>query len=101
MLGVPAQALMRYGAVSEQVAIEMAQGALQYSRADISVAVTGIAGPGGGTKEKPVGTVWLAWADKNGGLITQGECFLGNRCEVRHQVVERALQKIIEYFSIG
>lgn len=67
MLGVPENVLKRYGAVSEPVVKAMAEGALERSGADVAVAVSGIAGPGGGTPEKPVGTVWLAWAFRGGG----------------------------------
>jgi nicotinamide-nucleotide amidase len=62
LLGVDAALIARYGAVSEPVARAMAQGALQYSKAQCALAVTGIAGPGGGSADKPVGTVWFAWA---------------------------------------
>lgn len=66
MLGVQAETLANHGAVSEPVVEQMAEGALTNSLADISVAISGIAGPTGGTEEKPVGTVWFAWADKQG-----------------------------------
>ena len=64
ILGVPEQLLIKYGAVSQEVVIAMAQGALEQSSADLAIAVSGIAGPDGGSDEKPVGTVWLAWGSK-------------------------------------
>ena len=66
MIGVRSETLEKYGAVSSQTAAEMAEGTLKLSGADIAVSVTGIAGPDGGTPEKPVGTVWYGIADKNG-----------------------------------
>lgn len=75
MLGVPADLIQRLGAVSRDVAIAMAEGAIAKSRADISVAVTGIAGPDGGTPEKPVGLVHLAAANRNGATIHQEQRF--------------------------
>ncbi len=91
MLGVQADTLEHFGAVSEQVVREMAAGALAHSRAQVAVAVSGIAGPDGGTELKPVGTVWLAWADGNG-VHAERRWFPGNREEVRWQTVIHALQ---------
>jgi nicotinamide-nucleotide amidase len=99
MLGVSAQTLSSYGAVSEQTVIEMVQGALDNSRADIVVAVSGIAGPSGGSEEKPVGLVWHAWALQGQQTVTQVEQYLGNRFEVRQQTVKTALKGILRLLS--
>jgi nicotinamide-nucleotide amidase len=95
LLGVPEAMLAEQGAVSEPVARAMAQGALAHSSAGISVAVTGVAGPGGGSAEKPVGLVHLAVARRGGGVLHQ-ECRFGDigRAEVRRASVETALQLI-------
>lgn len=95
MLGVSAATLEAYGAVSEQTVMEMVKGALQHSQADVAVAVSGIAGPGGGSPEKPVGLVWHAWATRNNQPVTQSEHYLGNRQQVREQTVETALNGIL------
>jgi nicotinamide-nucleotide amidase len=95
MLGVQGSSLQQHGAVSEQIVKEMARGALTNSRADVSVAVSGVAGPGGGTADKPVGTVWLAWAaGKN--LRTLHVHLSGERSRVREQAVELALQGVLD-----
>lgn len=96
MLGVDAVLIAAHGAVSEAVARVMAEGALAHSRADLAVAVTGIAGPGGAVPGKPVGTVWLATARR--GAATQAErvVFGGDRAAVRSATVELALQRAIE-----
>ncbi|MCL2344639.1 MAG: nicotinamide-nucleotide amidase [Desulfobulbus sp.] len=91
MLGVPEATLARHGAVSEATARAMAQGALAHSRADWAVAITGIAGPGGGSPDKPVGTVCFAWAAKDGGCAAQTRHFAGDRAAVREQSVRHAL----------
>ncbi len=96
MLGVKAATLARFGAVSEQTARAMAQGALRHSHAELAVAITGIAGPGGGTPEKPVGTVCLAWADKQS-LHSTTAHFSGDRQAVRRQAEARALRGLLEY----
>jgi len=96
LLEVRAGTLSRYGAVSEQTAREMALGALARSRAQVAVAVTGIAGPGGGTREKPVGTVCLAWSRKKGGARSAVRRFTGNRERVRRQSAVAALQGLLE-----
>ena len=96
MLGVREATLHKYGAVSEPVARQMAAGALRRSQATVSVAVTGIAGPTGGTREKPVGTVWFAWAAKNNPVQSRMFRFEGDRYEVRRQTVAMALQGIID-----
>lgn len=96
MLGVPESTLERHGAVSEAVARAMAQGVLTHSRADWSVAITGIAGPGGGSPEKPVGTVCFAWARKDGGCEAQSCLFSGDRAAVREQSVRYALNGLID-----
>jgi nicotinamide-nucleotide amidase len=95
MLGVPENTLERHGAVSEAVARAMAQGVLAHSLADWSVAITGIAGPGGGSPEKPVGTVCFAWAGKDAGCEAQTLHFSGDRAAVREQSVCCALQGLI------
>jgi nicotinamide-nucleotide amidase len=96
MLGVSESTLERHGAVSEAVARAMAQGVLANSRADWSVAITGIAGPGGGSAEKPVGTVCFAWARKDGGCEAQTCHFSGDRAMVREQSVRHALNGLID-----
>ncbi|WP_407645432.1 CinA family protein [Geminicoccus roseus] len=91
VLDVPGDLLLAHGAVSEPVARAMAQGALAQSAADLAVAVTGIAGPGGGSAEKPVGLVHLAAAARDGRLIHEQVVFPGDRAAVREQTVVRAL----------
>ena len=96
MLGVPPALIDAHGAVSEAVAVAMAQGALAHSRADIAVGVTGIAGPGGGTAEKPVGLVFIAIAARGGGGHCEELHFSGNRANVRLAAAEEALQMLYE-----
>ncbi len=100
MVGVSALNLDRYTAVSEPVAREMAEGALQRTSADVSISVTGIAGPGGGDIITPVGTVWFAWARRRGAEIeclgTDCECFQGNRDSVRASAVEFAINGLLK-----
>jgi nicotinamide-nucleotide amidase len=96
MLGVSAGTLAAYGAVSEQTACEMAAGALAHSRAQVAVAITGIAGPAGGTPEKPVGTVCFAWSLNTGAPVVQTRMFEGDRASVRRQSVVAALQGVLE-----
>ncbi len=91
MLGVKANTILAYGAVSEETVREMAQGALANSGASVSLAVSGIAGPGGGTAERPVGTVWCAWARRGGELRSTRQRLQGDRKAVRRQAVELAL----------
>ncbi len=94
LLGVDAALIATHGAVSAEVARAMAEGALAHSHADVSVAVTGVAGPGGGSKDKPVGTVWLALARR--GRPAQAELLrlAGDRAAVRAQTVALALQRL-------
>ncbi len=97
MLGVNKQTIVKKGAVSEECVIEMAIGALQQSHAGISVSCSGIAGPGGGSKDKPVGTVWLAWAMQGyEEVVTQCLHFEGDREQVRHQATEYALRGVLK-----
>jgi len=98
MLGVSQQTLEKYGAVSAETATEMAMGALAHSDADIAVAVTGIAGPDGGTSEKPVGTVFIAWADKNGETNVVKKQFYGNRRQIREKTVKSAIEVMVSLF---
>lgn len=95
MLGVPETTLERHGAVSEATARAMAQGALARSRADWTVAITGIAGPSGGSPEKPVGTVCFAWAAREGGCEAQICRFDGDRAAIREQSVRHALRGLL------
>lgn len=85
----------RYGAVSSEVAEAMATGALAQTGADYAVAVSGIAGPEGGSADKPVGTVWLAWASGNGHVSSRLYSFKGDRDSVRQQSVAHALQGLV------
>lgn len=96
MLSVPAELIERRGAVSEEVARAMAEGALRQSHAHVAVAVTGIAGPGGGSDEKPVGTVWIAGMTADGYVFAGRHQFNGDRRVVRHQSVVRALRQALE-----
>ncbi len=99
MLGVNPATLLQHGAVSEAVAAEMAAGVLALSGAALAVAVSGIAGPDGGTNEKPVGTVWVAWAVRGGSkpeISSKLHYFSGDRHAVRSQTVIVALQGIRE-----
>ncbi|MCH4538903.1 damage-inducible protein CinA [Ochrobactrum sp. POC9] len=97
MIGVPMELINRVGAVSKEVALSMAEGALSHSRADVTVAVTGIAGPGGGSDEKPVGLVHIASARK-GYPTLHRECRFGpkTRAEIRHTTVLAALDLVLE-----
>jgi nicotinamide-nucleotide amidase len=96
LLGVPAAILDSQGAVSPETAEAMVQGALARSGADIGVAVTGIAGPDGGQADKPVGTVWMAWAVKGQTPTVQFYQFSGDRNAVREQTVIVALSGLLE-----
>jgi nicotinamide-nucleotide amidase len=91
MLGVPAALIAAEGAVSEAVARAMAEGALLRSRAMLAVSVTGMAGPGGGTAEKPVGLVWLGCARRGGETVAARHVVPGDRATVRHAAVAEAL----------
>lgn len=95
-LGVRTETLAQHGAVSEATAREMAGGALLHSRANIAVAITGIAGPAGGTDAKPVGTVCFAWAVPGGAIDATTQRFSGDREAIRRQAVIVALQGVLE-----
>jgi len=91
LLDVGAKTLADHGAVSQQVAVEMAAGARRVSGADLAVAITGIAGPAGGSEDKPVGTVWLAWAGPEDLVGAERREFPGDRAAIRRQAVAAAL----------
>ncbi|MEY3871008.1 MAG: hypothetical protein RLZZ296_3 [Pseudomonadota bacterium] len=93
LLGVPSDLIEAHGAVSEPVARAMVEGALRHSRAQVAVAVTGVAGPGGGSTDKPVGTVWFGWATPDG-VVTDKRCFDGDRQQVREATVQHALLRL-------
>lgn len=95
LLGVRSETLMKFGAVSEETALEMVSGALIHSGATVAVAVTGIAGPGGGTPDKPVGSVWIAWKRRGGyPAATLFHFDGGDRDAVRRQTVASALEGV-------
>jgi nicotinamide-nucleotide amidase len=96
LLGVRAATLERCGAVSEETAREMALGALAASHAQVAVAITGVAGPTGGTRAKPVGMVCIAWASRPGSVDAVTRRFAGNRTAVRRQSVICALEGVLE-----
>lgn len=99
MLGVSAATIKQHGAVSEAVVREMVAGALQHSAAQVALAVSGIAGPDGGTADKPVGTVWFAWGIKDGATHAQRHQITGDRAEVRAQSVHIALQGVVNLLN--
>lgn len=96
LLGVRPQTLEQYGAVSRETVVEMVSGALVHSGATIAVAVTGIAGPGGGSEGKPVGTVWIGWKKRGGYAHAEVYHFDGDRDAVRRKTVVTALQGITQ-----
>lgn len=99
LLGVRPQTLETHGAVSRETVIEMVSGALVHSGATLAVAVTGIAGPGGGTEDKPVGTVWIAWKRRGGYPTAVTFHFDGDRDAVRRQTVAAALHGLAELMA--
>lgn len=98
LLGVDAALIRQHGAVSEEVARAMASGAISRSRAQVSVAVTGVAGPTGGSAAKPVGTVWFGFAVP-GRLVSEVRRFDGDRAAVRGATVRHALQRLLELLN--
>ena len=99
MLDVGGDTLTQHGAVSEAVVREMVAGALVHSAADVALAVSGIAGPDGGTLEKPVGTVWFAWGIKQGPTLAQRYQLPGDRQNVRELSIRIALQGVINLLA--
>ena len=95
LLGVEEALIAQHGAVSEPVARAMAEGALAHSRAQLSVAVTGVAGPSGGSADKPVGTVWFGWC-VDGQTFAERQHFDGDRAAVRAQTVAHALARLVQ-----
>lgn len=97
-IGVPENIIERFGAVSEETVRAMVVGALEHSLADVAIAVSGIAGPGGGSDEKPIGTVWFAWGTKEE-QQTARFVFSGNRQQVREQSIEFAIQGLCHWLN--
>jgi nicotinamide-nucleotide amidase len=95
LLNVKSDTLKKFGAVSEETAREMAEGAIKQSQANVSMAITGIAGPAGGTKEKPVGLVWFAWT-MNQKTQAEKKIFSGTRETIREQAIDFAMTKLLE-----
>lgn len=95
LLDVRRETLERHGAVSEETAREMALGALAHSRGTLALAITGVAGPGGGSEARPVGTVCFAWASRGGDVRSETRLFAGDREAVRRQSVEHALAGVL------
>lgn len=96
MLGVSEATLRHHGSVSEATVRAMAEGALEFSRADIGVSISGIAGPDGAVPGKPVGTVWMAWARRDGETLSRSFLFEGDREAVRAQAVIAACEGLVE-----
>ena len=99
LLGVSADALRQFGAVSAVVAEQMALGAARAAHADVALAVTGIAGPGGGTEEKPVGLVYIGCCIKGKTLVTENR-FEGSRLEIRQATAQSALELLVECLGV-
>ena len=100
MLGVQAETLAQHGAVSEEAVCEMASGTLLHSQANIALAISGVAGPGGGSPGKPVGTVCFAWAIRDGAANSERCLFPGDRREVRQHAVQHALQGVLALMQL-
>ncbi|MBL7002510.1 MAG: CinA family protein [Gammaproteobacteria bacterium] len=100
MLGVAPQLIEKHGAVSQQVVDSMAKGAIKNSLAQTAIAVSGVAGPTGGSKEKPVGTVWIG-VNVNNKVLTQCCLFEGNRAQIREQSAEFSVNWLIEILSLN
>jgi nicotinamide-nucleotide amidase len=98
LLGVDPALIASHGAVSEPVARAMAAGALARSQAQVAIAVTGVAGPAGGSREKPVGTVWFGWATP-AGLVSEMRRFDGDRAAVREATLQHALSRLVELLA--
>ena len=98
-LDVAEALLIKHGAVSEAVVIAMATGARKKANANVAIAVSGVAGPGGGSIDKPVGTVWLAWAIQDAGTVAKRYQFTGGRDTVRAQAVTRAIDELNKALS--
>ncbi len=105
MLGVASSLLETEGAVSEVIVRAMAEGALSRSQADLSLAISGIAGPGGGSDDKPVGLVWFAWSRVGTGIgvesVSRQQVFSGDRERVRRQAVAYALQGVLSILNVA
>jgi nicotinamide-nucleotide amidase len=99
ILGVEESVLAEHGAVSEPVVRQMVAGAIRAAGVDIAVAISGIAGPGGGSDEKPVGTVWFAWGTGPDRIETSMQCFDGDRDQVRRKSVLYVLQGVTEFLK--
>lgn len=99
LLDVPLDLIDRFGAVSAEVVEAMVVGALKRAKGDVAVAISGIAGPGGAVQGKPVGTVFIAWGDRNGMVASRRFSFSGDREDVRHQAVSEALSGLAERYA--
>ena len=95
MLGVPAELIAKHGAVSEEVVRAMAEGAIRHSRAQVSIAVTGVAGPSGGSAEKPVGTVWVGWG-LGQSIYSMPLNLQGSRARIRLETTSHILKTVLE-----
>jgi nicotinamide-nucleotide amidase len=100
LLHVNVKDLEKHGAVSEVIVVQMAKGMLAVSGADIAVAVSGIAGPSGGSIEKPVGSVWFAWALADGRVSAQYFCFVGQRNDIQQQSIAEGLRGLIALLGV-
>lgn len=96
LLGVPKALIEEFGAVSRETVLAMTDGLFKATAADVVVSVSGIAGPGGGSDDKPVGTVWLSWGNRDENAVAHEYHFNGNRAAVRLQSIEAALTAVIE-----
>lgn len=99
LLAVDAQIFSQFGAVSQECVESMVTGCLQHSGVDVAVAISGIAGPTGGRVDKPVGTVWIAWADRYGKLMSHRYGFCGDRHAIRLQATQHALRGLVALFD--
>ncbi|MBT8119880.1 MAG: CinA family protein [Gammaproteobacteria bacterium] len=96
LLGVSADTLTEFGAVSGDTVLEMSDGLFAHTNADIAVSISGIAGPGGGSDDKPVGLVWLSWGKRDKSVFANPFTFDGDREAVRRQSVKQALENLLE-----